>query len=138
MEKMKYMDVEVILGNPKIKCDGYGICRFLRSSEQLEPCCINVEQIVRARIYIEADIIQFSFYRQSIAPETYKKYFSNKLFNIESELELPFDITNYWKLSPTVLKQGLYVIELGENVINISVTLKGLSQNDYLVNYKAA
>jgi hypothetical protein len=122
--RQEYMDVDIVLGNPKIKCDGYGICKFVTKSNSLKRTCMNFNQFAKAQIRFVTNGLDVHFDKNSLSPAAYEKYFADGVFRIDSDAEIPEDITLHFNLPPSVLEKGFYPIRKTKYGYNISISIK--------------
>jgi hypothetical protein len=124
MEKeYRFMDVELVLGNPKIECDGYGICKFVTRLNSQKYLYLNYERVVKAKLYITEGILNIIFDKSSIDAKVYLKYFGEGYFIIEVDTDLPDDITAYFGISPSIFLKGNYQIRGEGYYLKIEVSI---------------
>jgi hypothetical protein len=103
------IQVQVVLGNPKIKCDGYGICK-ITTKDTVFPSC-HPEQTVVAHILGRNNALFILFNKQSLSKTIYDTYFKNGIFRIDTSFALPDWLTGALGLPPSVLALGNYPIQ---------------------------
>ncbi len=110
----KTMNLQLVLGNPKIGCDGYGICKFITKHDTLFETCAHKDQIVDATISIEDYTMTFVFDKNKMSTPVYERYYSKGVFIIETPIQLPDVLIAYFEIPPSVLGRGKYGIEENE------------------------
>lgn len=127
MEKQQvYMDVEVVLGNPRLQCDGYGICKFITKSSTLNRYCMNLNQLVKAKLDIQNGCLCLRFDKNSISDSAYNKYFAGGVFKVESDLLIPREITQFFQIPPSVLMKGVYQMDKYGNELKVSILIRNV------------
>jgi hypothetical protein len=124
MSRQVYMNVDIVLGNPKIKCDGYGICKFITKSNALKRYCMNFNQLTTAKIRFENGALCLHFDKTAINPMVFEKYFADDLFRVDCDVEIPEGITQFFKIPPSVLIKGIYQINTVENDMSIRIAIR--------------
>ena len=104
----KSIMVQVVLGNPRIGCDGYGICKFVTKRDSING--INPDRLIDVYLCIENEQLHLVFNKAKMNQTTYQAHFSEGIFKVETETELPETITSFFKYPPSVLERGIYKI----------------------------
>jgi hypothetical protein len=122
--RQEYMDVDIVLGNPKIKCDGYGICKFVTKSNSLKRYCMNFNQLTTAKIRFENGVFCIHFDKTAISPVAFEKYFADDVFRVDSDVDIPEEITQFFKIPPSLLVKGVYQINTVENDMSVRISIR--------------
>jgi hypothetical protein len=128
MKKVEYLNnpksikVQVVLGNPRIGCDGYGICKFVTKTDMVN--FINPDRLIDVRLFIESGQLHLIFKKEKMTETTYKTHFSEGVFRVETDTELSETIVDFFKYPPSVLEQGVYRIILLKSTLNVNVAIK--------------
>lgn len=117
----KSIMVQVVLGNPRIGCDGYGICKFVTKMDVFN--LIHPDRLVEAQLFMKNKYLNILFNKTKMTQATYQTHFSEGIFKVETETELPETITSFFKYPPSVLERGIYKITEEENSLYIDVGL---------------
>ncbi len=112
----KRLKVQLVLGNPRIGCDGYGICKIgTKNTMVYNPC--HSEKTIEGQLSIEKDFLSILFFKNKMSVGVYQKYFSKGVFVMESDFMLPIEIATAFAIPPSVLKHGNYRIYERKDVI---------------------
>ncbi len=123
----KRMTVQVVLGNPRIGCDGYGICKFITKTDNTN--LTNLDRLLDVCIFIENGQLNLIFDKAKMNQTIYETHFSEGVFRIETETILPDSIISFFKCLPylkdcsrAVLEKGVY--EIIEKKVNIFIKIR--------------
>ena len=100
--------VQVVLGNPRIGCDGYGICKFITKTDSIN--FINSSRLIKTHLCIVNEDLHLVFNKADILEKVYQRYFSGGIFKVETEIQLPKTITDLFGIPPSVWACGNYRI----------------------------
>lgn len=139
----KSIMVQVVLGNPRIGCDGYGICKFVTKMDVFN--LIHPDRLVEAQILMENGYLNILFNKTKMTKATYQTHFSEGVFKVETEIELLETIASHFKYPPSVLARGIYkIIEKGNDIrIEVDlyeikrIRLPALNQTKYTIKLQA-
>jgi hypothetical protein len=125
MKKVEYSNnpknikLQVVLGNPRIGCDGYGICKFVTKTDTVN--FINPDRLIDVCLFIESGQLHFTFKKAKMTETTYEMHFSEGIFRVETDTLLPEEIVSVFKYPPSVLAQGIYKITTAGDDLSIKV-----------------
>lgn len=131
--KYKRLSVQVVLGNPRIGCDGYGICKFITKAEEIK--LIYPDRLIDAHLFIENGHLEIIFNKSKMAQAIYQTHFSEGIFKVETETVLPKTITDLYGIPPSVLKLGNYRIYENDCQMGLQIDLIH-AQNSQYVQYE--
>jgi hypothetical protein len=124
---MENMEVDIVLGNPKIKCDGYGICKFITKSNHLNNHCMKIHELVKATLDYKDDTLSILFDKNNIDEKTYIKHFGDGYFIVDVDTVIPTEIISYFQITPSVLKRGKYKIAESNTKLSVIVQVEAMN-----------
>lgn len=116
------MDVEMVLGNPKIACDGLGICKIIQKGTVLSDC--ETTRLVKATIAINGDKMSIAFYTKSTNLAALSKHFANNVFSIETAIAIPWWVRKALHIATSKLKKGDYQVLKTSDFFTIEVSIQ--------------
>ena len=127
----KRLKVQLVLGNPRIGCDGYGICKIgTKNTMVYNPC--HSEKTIEGQLSIEKDFLSILFFKNKMSVGVYQKYFSKGFFVMESDFMLSTEIMTAFEIPPSVLKAGIYQVRLKDNPLRVKVKLQCVEVKQYI------
>ena len=118
----KSIMVQVVLGNPRIGCDGYGICKFITKTDSVN--FIKPDRLLKAYLCVDDGQLHLVFNKAEIPQTVYQTHFSEGIFRIETEIQLPKTITDLFGIAPSVFICGKYKIQVNRINLLIFVDIK--------------
>jgi hypothetical protein len=119
-KEYRSMDVELVLGNPKIECDGYGICKFIqRGNTKLTAC--EKKRLMDCSIRIEKRFCLFFFNRESVESDNCAAHFKHNIFRMDTSISLPSWITDSFNLTKVRLVAGNYQVKIQDRFFQIEI-----------------
>ena len=125
----KSIMVQVVLGNPRIGCDGYGICKFITKTDPFIQPNKGRKGLTDVRLFIEHKQLLLIFNKKTMTDEIYQTHFRNSFFRVVTEVVLPKMITDFFEISPSVLACGVFKIEEKESAISVYLALQTMSRS---------
>jgi hypothetical protein len=108
MEKeYRFMDVELVLGNPKIECDGYGICKIVQKGHTTLSAC-EKKRLIDCKISIVEQTFIILMSCDTIINKNCINYFKDDIFRMETSITVPNWLTTTFDLSTVILQTGNY------------------------------
>ena len=123
----KRLKVQLVLGNPRIGCDGYGICKFITKAEEIK--LIYPDRLIEAHLFIENGHLEIIFNKSKMVQAIYQTHFSEGIFKIETLTELPKTIYDLFEIPPSVLECGVYKIVENASRIRVEISLYNLNES---------
>jgi hypothetical protein len=128
------IQVQVVLGNPKIKCDGYGICKITTKDMVCVSC--HPEQTVEAYIYERNKALFILFNKHSLSQTIYDTYFKQGVFRIDTSIALPDWLIGALGLPPSVLERGRYPIQQNTRQLYIAFDMQHIYSSLNTLNHE--
>lgn len=114
----------IVLGSPKKKCDGIGICRIERAVYQSGALAIGSCRFTKALLTIHAGQLSIYFVKHTLSLCALQKHFKNERFIIEEAVEVPVNVAHGLKLFyPVVIMPGNYQVQALKNHLVVSVAI---------------
>jgi hypothetical protein len=85
MKNKKYItfDAELVLGNPKLSCERYGVCKIIQADDITTYVRGYQRVAATCRYTNDTQVLRIDFWTDSLSAATYKQYFGNGYFVIE-------------------------------------------------------
>ena len=126
----KSIMVQVVLGNPRIGCDGYGICKFVTKMDVFN--LIHADRLVEAQLFMEKGYLNILFNKTKMTQATYQTHFSEGVFKVETDTQLPKTIIELFATPPSVLKAGIYQMTLKGNYFCVKLKVQSIEIKQYI------
>lgn len=119
-ELYKFMDVELVLGNPKIECDGYGICKFVQKGVTTLTAC-EKERLIDGRIYFVERNCILLMNTDTIKSKNCVNHFEDDIFRMDTFIKLPNWITDLFDFSTVTLQLGSYEVKKNGHFYRVEI-----------------
>jgi hypothetical protein len=117
------LDIQVVLGNPKIDCDGYGICKIMMGHKDVKDTTTRNSPI-NAILNIKEQVATVVFKKAQMPSKVFEKQCATGIFTIDTPLRLPNSISQYFQIPPSVFVSGKYPIYLVKQTIVMRILLE--------------
>jgi hypothetical protein len=106
-------EAEIILGNPQMDCERFGICKIIQDENPLLKTKMYKRTAATCTYFAETNLLSIRFWKISLSTATWKYYFNNETFIIEKNCTPRLLIDNKLGLPTTLtILQGKYPIRL--------------------------
>lgn len=123
-KRHRNLDLQVVLGNPKIDCDGYGICKIITGHHVPNHFLAEENRLVKTQMSIKKEVAVLTFKKADIPEVVYSKHLATGFFTIETSLRLPQKVEQHIGITPSVLMRGKYRIYQLRQEIIVPIFLK--------------
>ena len=116
----EFMDVELVLGNPKIECDGYGICKFIQKGVTTLTAC-EKKRLIDGKICFVEKTCLILMNSNTVNNKDCIAHFKEGIFRMDTSITLPNWMTDLFDLPVIILQSGIYKVNKQNRFLRIEI-----------------
>jgi hypothetical protein len=120
LEASVSVKAEIVLGSPKSKCSGVGICRLLASgSGKTFPCPVHSVEVIGCA----GNQMKIIFDKAQLGPSVLEKHFEGGYFCMEDDYIIPRDMAKILNMQKRWIRPGIYPVRQSSGYLMVVLTL---------------
>jgi hypothetical protein len=121
-------NAELVLGNPKLSCDRYGVCKITQADDITTHVRGYKRVAATCRYTPETQVFRIDFWMDSLSTATYQQYFGNGYFVIEDTCTPSISVDKAIGIPNTLtLAKGHYpIVALQADALRIEIALENI------------